>query len=257
MSTKLINFIGQHIKTQLILYLVCLAIFLSIKDKDIAFLAATIIAVVSALAAESSLLYLKTRVFKITESSIITGLILGYVLSSDEMWWKLALASLLAILSKYVIRFQKRHIFNPAAFGIFLTLILFGASAQWKGTYIWYGLLPFGLYFACKMRKIEIIIGYAAMALSLFGVQAIFQKVPLWHIFGYLSYFYIFIMVIEPKTTPVKTIGKLIFGGAVAVLIFVLTEQGVKFDPELFSLLILNITVPILNKLSFKKGGAA
>ncbi|MDD5129368.1 MAG: RnfABCDGE type electron transport complex subunit D [Candidatus Omnitrophica bacterium] len=118
----------KSIKTQLILYLTCFAIFLSFQNKNAAFLVTTIIAVISALAAESTILYFKTRVFQISESSIITGLIVGYVVFSDEAWWRFVSASLLAIFSKYLIRFHKKHIFNPAAFGIFLAIIIFGAS---------------------------------------------------------------------------------------------------------------------------------
>ncbi len=240
----------KSIKTQLILYLLFFAVFLAVKDKDFVFLFTTLIAVVSALVIETIVLYLRTKAFQITESAIITGLIIGYVLSTDEAWWRFVLASLLAILSKYLIRFQKKHIFNPAAFGIFLTLIIFGASTQWQGTYIWYILLPFGFYFVQKIRKIEILIGYTVVSLALFGIQAMLQKVPLWHILGYLSYFFIFIMVIEPLTTPIKPMGKFIFGAGVASIIFILSELGAKFDVELFSLLAMNATVPLLNKLS-------
>jgi Na+-translocating ferredoxin:NAD+ oxidoreductase RnfD subunit len=108
--------------------------------------------------------------------------------------------------------------------------------------------LPFGLYFVYKIRKLEIIAGYAAVSLALFGIQALLQKIPLWHVFGYLSYFYIFVMVIEPKTTPVKPLGKLLFGAGVAGLIFVLTQLGAKFDVELCGLLIMNIAVPLVLK---------
>jgi Na+-translocating ferredoxin:NAD+ oxidoreductase RnfD subunit len=246
----MLNF--KSIKTQLIIYLVCFAFFLSIKDKTAIFLIATGIAVISAVMAESGILYLRTKVFQITESSIITGLIVGYVLSSDEAWWKFLAASALAILSKYLIVFKKKHIFNPAALGIFLALVLLGASTQWNGTYNWYILLPFGIYFAQKIRKLEIIIGYFIVALTLFGIQAAMQKVPLWHIFGYLSYFYIFVMVIEPKTSPITLRGKFFFGAGIAALIFIFTELGIKFDAELFSLLILNTAVLILNKKKIK-----
>lgn len=245
----------KSIKTQLILYLTCFAIFLSIKDKDNAFLFTIIIAVISSLVVESIIFYLKTRVIQITESSIITGLIVGYLLSGDEAWWIFIVASSLAIISKHLIRFRKKHIFNPAAFGIFLTLLIFGASTQWKGTYLWYILLPFGLYFAHKIRKTEVIISYAVVSLALFGIQAISQKVSIWNIFGFLSYFYIFIMIIEPVTSPIKPIGKYLFGAGIAGLIFFLTEFGVKFDVELLSLLAMNLTVPLLNKLSTTKGG--
>ena len=245
----------KSIKTQLIFYLVCFALFLAVKDKDLTFLFTVLISVISALTIEALVLYFKTKKFQITESSIITGLIIGYVLSSDEVWWKFVFASALAIFSKHLIRFQKKHIFNPAAFGIFLSTILLGASTQWKGTYLWYILVPFGIYFIYKLKKTEVLIGYTFISLLIFGIQAMLQKVYFWNIFGYLSYFYIFVMVIEPKTTPLKTIGKYLFGAGTAALIFILTEAGVKFDVELFSLLAMNITVPLLNKLSSKQGG--
>ena len=238
----------KSIKTQLILYLACLAVFLSFKDKDAAFLAKTVLAVISAAAAETIILYLGTKYVRITGSSVITGLIIGYVLSSDEVWWRFVLAASAAVISKYLIRFRQKHIFNPAALGLFLAIIFLGATTQWKGTYAWYCLLPFGLYFVYKIRKLEIITGYAAVSLALFGIQALLQKIPLWHVFGYLSYFYIFVMVIEPKTTPVKPLGKLLFGAGVAGLIFVLTQLGAKFDVELCGLLIMNIAVPLVLK---------
>jgi Na+-translocating ferredoxin:NAD+ oxidoreductase RnfD subunit len=247
----------RSIKSQLIVYLTCFAIFLSIRDKDAAFLIMALIAVVSALAVESIVLYVKTKAFRVTESSIITGLIVGYVLSSDQAWWMFVFASSLAILSKYVMRVHKKHIFNPAAMGIFFALIFLNASTQWKGTYAWYMLAPFGFYFAYKIRKIEIIIGYTIVSLALFGAQAALQNVPLSHIFGYFSYFYIFVMVIEPKTTPIRPIGKFLFGAGVAGLIFVLTQRGARFDVELFSLLVFNITAQLLDKIPYRKAGAA
>lgn len=239
----------KSIKTQLIIFLCGFALYLSFKDKDVIFLLTTFIAVISAIGVESVILFFKNKKLSITDSSIISGLIIGYVLSSDNPWWIFLLASFLAISSKYLIQIDRKHLFNPAALGIFLTVILFGASTQWKGTYLWYILTLFGLYFISQIHKLEVVIGYGITALSLFGIQAVIQKVSLLNIFGYLNYFYIFIMMIEPKTTPIKPRGKLIFGIGVAVLIFILTEAGVRFDAELSSLLILNLFALLLNKI--------
>ena len=137
----MLNF--KSIKTQLIIYLLGVAVFLLLKEKDFAFALSFVIAVVGATLADSLIIYLKTRSLRISDSSIITGMIIGYVLSADAGWLKFVMAAGLAILSKHLVRFRKKHIFNPAAFGIFLTLILFGAQTQWKGTYLWYVLLPF------------------------------------------------------------------------------------------------------------------
>jgi len=237
------------IKAQLIIFLTAFALFLSFKDKDLVFLYTTFIAVVSSVAFDSLISYLKTRKFTFSESAVISGLIIGFVLSNDEPLWIFLIASLFAIGSKYLLRFGNRHVFNPAAFGIFITGVLFGAATQWRGTYVWYILLPAGLYFGYRIRKLAVLLGYALAALGLFGIQAIMQKGSFLNIFGYLSYFYIFIMVIEPKTTPVKSAGKLIFGMAAASLIFIFTEMGVEFDAEICALLIANIFVPLLNKM--------
>ncbi|MBU0548221.1 MAG: RnfABCDGE type electron transport complex subunit D [Candidatus Omnitrophica bacterium] len=270
------------IKTKLIIFLAGFAVFLSIRDKDAAFLFTIITALISAIIADLAFsyafaaknlafqgkdgqwtpkyptfgasafvrgLHFKVRNLSISESSVISALIIGFVLASDNPWWIIVLASLFAISSKHLIRFNKKHVFNPAAFGIFLSILLFGANTQWKGTFFWYIILPIGLYFTYKIRKLELIIGYLITALGLFGIQAVLNKVLLINIFGYLSYFYVFIMLIEPKTTPIKPLAKLAFGIGAAALIFTFIQAQVRFDPELATLLILNLFVPLLNKI--------
>lgn len=243
----------KNIKTQLIIFLSGLALYLSYRDNDATFLLCVFVAIFSAVAAESVILIFRDRKICVTESSVISGLIIGFVLSTDNPWWIILAASFLAISSKHLIHFHRKHLFNPAAFGIFLTIVLFGASTQWKGTYLWYVLVPFGLYFTHKVRRLRLLIGYALTALVLFGVQAFMQKTPLSNVFGYISYFFVFIMMIEPKTTPLKALGKFLFGLGVAALIFILTEFGVRFDAELASLLVLNLFVPALNRFPVRK----
>ena len=237
------------IKTQLILFLVILFAFLSIKDRDLAFLFVTLISLVSVVFLDLFLSYFKNRKFSVSESSIISGLIISFVLSSDSYWWVIVLTAVFAILSKHFILVNKKHIFNPAGFGIFLSIVFFGANTQWKGTYLWYVFVPFGFYFVYKIRKIGLIISYFITAIILFGTQAIMNREGLINIFGFFSYFYIFIMLIEPKTTPIKTFGKIVFGACVAGLIFIFTQIGVRFDAELAALLILNILLPVINKI--------
>jgi Na+-translocating ferredoxin:NAD+ oxidoreductase RnfD subunit len=239
----------KSIKTKLIIYLICFALYLALKEHDFVFLFKAFLAAAAAVIIESLILYFKVKKIQISESPVITGLIIGYVLSADEAWWKFVGVCILAIGSKHVIRFKKKHIFNPAVFGIFIATVLWGVSTQWKGTYGWYVLIPLGVYFIYKINKIELFIGYAVSSLVLFGAQAYLQKINPLNIFGYFSYFYIFVMVIEPKTSPIKKTGKYLFGVGLAVLIFLLTEEGVKFDAELCALLVLNMFVPLLNKI--------
>lgn len=227
-------------KNQLIIFLSVFAIYLSILDGNVDFLSAIFIAVFSAVFLDSMITYLKTRRLRIIDSSLITGLIIGYVISAGVPWWKFLLASIFAIGSKHLIRIKGRHLFNPAAFGIFLAVILLGVRTQWRGTNLWYILVPAGVYFAWKIRKLLIAGSYIFSSLILFGVYALVQKLPLLDVLKYQNYFFIFIMLIEPKTSPIRTKGKMIFSLAVAVLVFILTLCGVQFDVELFSLLVFN-----------------
>ena len=242
-----------NLKNQLILYLFALAIFIILKDKNTPFLFAVFVSVLSSVFIESLILFLKEKRFKINDSSIITGLIIGYVIASDEALWKIVFISLFAILSKYLIRFRNKHIFNPAGFGLFLGTIFLSVSLEWQGTYLWYILIPFGLYFVYRIKRIFILLGYIGVSLVLFFIKAVLNNYSLVGFLYYFSYFYIFVMLIEPKTTPTKTLPQLIFGALVATLAFMLTEIGVRFDVEIFSLLVLNISVPLLNLLLEKK----
>ena len=245
----------KSVRTQLIIYLFCFTFLLVIEGRGLVFIKAITVAVISALAAETAIFYFKNKILQISESSIITGLIVGCVFASDEAWWKIAFASLIAILSKYCIRIKNKHIFNPAALGVFLATLLLGASTGWNGTYLGYILVPFGIYFAYRVKKTEVVIGYAAAILLLFGAEAHLERDSLLNVFSNFSYFYIFIMVIEPKTCPVKKAGKYFFGAGAAAFYFLLTKFGVNFDAELISLLVMNAAVPYLNKIPLLKGG--
>ena len=130
----------KSIKVQLGIFLLSFALYLSFIGKDALFLLSLGISLIAAIAADSVITYLKTRKLIITESSVVSGLIIGYVISSSQAWWIIALASVLAISSKHLIRFtplEKRnsltgfkgkHIFNPAGFGTLAAVFLLGAS---------------------------------------------------------------------------------------------------------------------------------
>jgi len=237
----------KSIKVQLGIFLLLFSAYIAFLEKHAGFLLAICISVISAALVDSAAAYLKKKEFVLTESSIVTGLIVSYVMASSQAWWMIALASILAISSKHIIRFKARHIFNPAAFGVLAIVFLLGAYTEWKGAYLWYIIIPFGVYFSFKIKKLELVISYFIASFILFGVQAVIQRVNLWEILGYLNYFFIFIMLIEPMTTPMTKFGKIIFGSGVGGLVFILYTLGVK-EPELLALACLNLFTPSLNK---------
>src|SRR5215467_9047439 len=73
-------------------------------------------------------------------SPLITGLSLSLLLRADEAWLH-ALAGIIAILSKFVLRIDGKHVFNPAGFAIVALLASPGgvwiSPGQWGST-VWF-----------------------------------------------------------------------------------------------------------------------
>lgn len=239
----------KSIKVQINLFLAAFAVFLFLKDPNFAFLAGFFWAVLFSILIEAAVLYLKTKKFQITDSALTSGLIIGYVLSSELPWWMFLAVAAGTVGLKRVLRFRGKNLLNPAALGIFLAILLLKGTTEWKGAYEWYILVPAGVYLVNKIKKLEIVWAYFGMSLLLFIPQALAQGTPLTNIPGYFNFFFIFIMLIEPKTTPPTLWPKIAFGAGVALLVFLLTEWGFRFEPELFALLVLNALVPFMSKI--------
>jgi Na+-transporting NADH:ubiquinone oxidoreductase subunit NqrB len=79
-------------------------------------------------------------------SALITGLSLSLLLRTDH-WWVMGLAATAAILSKFFIQVDGKHLFNPANFGIIAAISLthqaWVSPGQW-GELGWWALLFLG-----------------------------------------------------------------------------------------------------------------
>ncbi|MFT4213678.1 MAG: flavodoxin reductase [Microbacterium sp.] len=101
------------------------------------------------------------------ESSLITVLILTFVLRPTLDPWGIAglvIAGVVASASKFVLAWQGRHVFNPAAVGAaFLTILSvwlpdLGASSWWVGTpYLAAPVVLFGLAVLARTEKLRIV----------------------------------------------------------------------------------------------------
>lgn len=239
----------KSIKIQLNLFLAAFACFLFLKKPTFSFASALLLAVIFSVALESILLFLKTKKIQISSSAITSGLIIGLVFSDGFPWWMFLAIAFFTMVSKRIFRFRGKNLLNPAAFGIFLAVFLLNGYTAWKGAYLWYILIPIGIYIVSKIKKTELILSYFITSLALFIPQTLLQQGSLWDIPGYFNYFFIFIMFIEPKTTPARFWPKILFGTGVALCVFILTHIGFRYEPELFALLLFNLFVPWLDKI--------
>ena len=188
------------------------------------------------------------------ESVYITALILALIISpiqglGDGSFFALATwASVWAIASKYIFAIRKKHIFNPAAFGVVVTALFLGLSATWWiGTVI---MLPFvvigGLLLVRKIRRFDLVCSFGIAALVMIFGYDIFRGFDLVSVSKQVVldtpiFFFAFVMLTEPLTTPPTRVWRVSYGVLIGILyapfIYV---AGIFSTPEL-ALLVGNI----------------
>ncbi len=151
-----------------------------------------------------------------SESDLITALILGLILApatTQNGFLVLGLAGAFAMAAKYILVINRRHIFNPAAVGAFLSGALFHHYASW-----WVGsgiitpiVIVGGVLILRKMKRFTMAGVFLATYLVVILVNLSLgqstesmihhAKLLLW---ASPVLFFAFIMLIEPLTTPSK-----------------------------------------------------
>ncbi|KAM3092905.1 RnfABCDGE type electron transport complex subunit D [Phormidesmis sp. 146-35] len=176
---------------------------------------------------------LKVSKLKTLPSALITALGLSLLLRADH-YSTIVLASVAAILSKRLLRVGKKHLFNPANFGIIVAL-LFTSDAwvspgQW-GEEGWYALLFLGAG-GLVLRRVgrwDTTIAFLATYLGLEAVRNAWLGWT-WDVWGHrlmsgsLLMFALF-MITDPRTIPNSRTGRIIWAMAIAFLTFILRNQ--------------------------------
>lgn len=183
------------------------------------------------------------------ETGIITGLFCASIFTANLPF--AVLAGVLAILSKHLIRWKDWHPFNPAAFGLVVAAAILGNGVEWWNTTSWI-IIPLGLFIAWRIRRIYISIAFLLASwlinsayFMMSGVAINAQALLL----NYTMLFFAFFMAVEPRTTPNRKKGMVLFGISLAALLFLLGRFIPQIDPLLLSLLVMNLTTPLLNRL--------
>jgi ferredoxin-NADP reductase/Na+-translocating ferredoxin:NAD+ oxidoreductase RnfD subunit len=181
------------------------------------------------------------------ESVYITALILALIVSpltslNDTTFFALAMwASLWAMGSKYILAVGRKHLFNPAAFAVALTYLTVGLSASWWVGTVW--MAPFvlvgGLLVVRKLRRTDLVVSFFVFALAAVllpyltsggDVMAALGKITL----GSPLFFFAFVMLTEPLTTPPKWYARIVYGGFVGILFSPFAHiASFYFTPEL------------------------
>ena len=143
-------------------------------------------------------------------SAYISGISVGILLRSPA-FWPYGLCSVISIMSKYVLRVNGRHLWNPSNFGICVLLFLApetvaALTIQW-GNFIWPLLVIWilGSVIIWRAKRIHISLTYVLSFLVFAFVRSATTGDP-WRseispITGPMYQLFVFFMVTDPKTT--------------------------------------------------------
>ncbi|MEQ9368819.1 MAG: RnfABCDGE type electron transport complex subunit D [Coleofasciculus chthonoplastes F3-SA18-01] len=175
---------------------------------------------------------LKTSLISL-KSAMITALGLSLLLRVDQ-YSTMILAGVLAILSKFLFRFQGKHFLNPANFGIISVLILtkdaWVSPGQW-GEGGWYVLL-----FAGTGGMILKRVGRWDTTAAFCGTYALLEAVRnlwlgwTWDVWahrlmsGSFLLFALF-MLTDPRSIPNARVSRLLWAVSIAILTFILRNH--------------------------------
>lgn len=223
--------------------------------------------VFSAIFADFVFLKIRKKPFFFPNAAIVTGLIIALLTAPTLPWYEPILASIIAIGCKNFLRINNRHIFNPAAIGLFLTAIIFGHSVSWWGT-SWqqitvqniFLLLAFFILLSpayisvIRLKRWRIIVSFFILYLfvnpliqSNFNIIQSFVLLPP-ILFDATTLFFILVMLPEPMTSPHNHFRQIYFGlftACIALVISLTTPIFPLFalipDVYIFALLLANL----------------
>ena len=185
----------------------------------------TFLAIATAIGVELVLARLFSGSWPHLASAYISGISVGMLVRSPAVW-PYALCSAISITSKYVLRVDGRHIWNPSNFGIVAMLVLAAdtvasLSVQWGNN-----LLPifvvwcFGSVIIYSLGRLHITATYvisfvvfAALRAAITGHPFLSEVAP---ITGPMYQLYIFFMITDPKTTVRSFRGQILVAFLVA-----------------------------------------
>lgn len=182
--------------------------------------------------------FLKIAVNK--ESWLISAAILTLIIGPgdvEKIGLPIVVAGAAAMLSKFVLKWHNRHIFNPAAVGVLVMSLVAGTGSSW-----WVGIMPLtivvilgGLVIAYKVRRLKMVGIFLATYLVGFfllnGTQLDLvtnQKLLTSVLLNSPLIFFATIMLIEPATSPTGSLVKKLYGAFVAIVILLVQ----RFLPE-------------------------
>jgi hypothetical protein len=191
-------------------------------------------------------------------SVLISAMSLCLLLKTNDGYISL-LAAFLTVSSKYIFKVNKKHIFNPSAFGIVATIYLTGnawlSPGQWgSGTVILFGVLTLGTIVVTRVQKLDISLAFLIIFVGLlYWRQVYVLGWPMDHFLHSVStgslLLFTFFMISDPRTSPNHPVARILWAACIAVVAFYLAAFKWKYNTPIWVLVGAAPLVPVLDKI--------
>jgi Na+-transporting NADH:ubiquinone oxidoreductase subunit NqrB len=191
------------------------------------------------------------------KSALISGLSLCLLLRTGSPWLAVATA-VVTIASKFVLRVNGKHLFNPTNFGI--VALMLATGQVWVSPGQWGNAAFFAFLIAClgglvvnRAARSDVTYAFLAFYLAVLFGRALWlgqpMAIPLHQLGNGAFLLFTFFMISDPKTTPDSRAGRILF--ALLVAVGAGTVHFVLYRPNglLLALAFLSPLVPLLDRL--------
>jgi len=202
--------------------------------------------------------YAGTRYFKLPvfdpKSALISSLSLCLLLRTNDLFVA-ALASAIAISSKFLIRWKDKHVFNPTALALIVVLTCglgWISPGQW-GQVAWFGFLIacLGSLVVTRAARADVTLAFLTFYVGLLFVRAVWLgdplTIPRHQIESGALLIFAFFMISDPKTTPDARIGRIVFALLVALVALYVQFGFFKPNGPLWALIACSPLVPLID----------
>ncbi|MEO8431040.1 MAG: RnfABCDGE type electron transport complex subunit D [Acidobacteriota bacterium] len=190
-------------------------------------------------------------------SALISGLSLCLLLRTPSALLAVA-AAVITIGSKFALRWNGKHLFNPTNFGL-VAMLAAGADVwvspgQWGSAVILAFLIVCaGRFVVHRAARADVTLAFLATYAALLFARALAVHDP-WTIPAHrlqsgAILLFAFFMISDPKTTPDSRIARILFGAAVALGAAYIQLRIFRPNGAVWSLALCSLLVPLLDLL--------
>ena len=191
-------------------------------------------------------------------SVLISAMSLCLLLKTND-WYISLLAAFLTVASKYLFRINRKHIFNPSAFGIVASIYLTNdawlSPGQWgSNAVIFFFVVTLGTIVVTRVQKLDVSLAFLlTFAGLLFWRQVYVLGWPMDYFIHSVStgslLLFTFFMISDPKTSPNHPLARMIWAILIAVVSFYLAVFKWKYNTPVWVLIVAAPLVPLLDKI--------